>query len=142
MLTLLRPAKLSAAVRVSAGQTRTFGVLNSLDMARKCENTSLAVTYSIEPPLLVETVIGNASPWSLAKMRKESPICFRRPLQLMLRDFALAFAKAGTARATSTNATAMIASNSFSVNEATRLSWDGFICLKEWPAGSSPGRHQ
>src|SRR5437879_4219553 len=112
MLTLLRPAKLSAAFRVSAGQTRTFGVLNSFDMARKCRKTSPVVTYSIEPPLLVETAVGNASPWSLAKMRKESPICFRRQLQLMFRDFALAFAKAGTARATSTNATAMIASNS------------------------------
>src|ERR1700757_3743120 len=102
MLTLLRAAKLSAAFRLSAGQTRTFGVLNSLDMARKCRKTSPVVTYSIEPPLLVETVIGNASPWSVAKMRKDSPICLRLQLQPIFRDLALALANAGTARATST----------------------------------------
>src|SRR2546429_9217884 len=77
MLVLLRTAKLSAAFRLSAGQTRTFGVLSSFDIARKCRKTSPVVTYSIEPALLVETPIGNASPWSLAKMRKENPIALR-----------------------------------------------------------------
>src|SRR2546421_11740157 len=98
MLALLRTAKLSAAFRLSAGQTSTFGVLNSFDIARKCRKTSPVVAYSIEPPLFVETRIGKASPRSLAKMRKESPICFKRQLQPIFRDFSLAFAKAETAR--------------------------------------------
>src|SRR5437016_3915981 len=66
-------------------------------------------------------------------MRNENAPCFRLLVQAILRDFALAFAEAETARAANTSAMAMITSSSFSVNAARRLRWrEGFIWLKEW----------
>jgi len=71
-------------------------------------------------------------------MRKASPICFKRQLQQIPRDFALASARAQTARAVNTMATEMIEANSIRVNAESRLPWwwNEVIFLKESPAGS------
>ena len=69
-------------------------------------------------------------------MRKASPICFKRQLQQIPRDFALASARAQTARAVNTITTEMIAANSIRVNAESRLLWwNEVIFLKESPAG-------
>src|SRR5437867_10398582 len=64
--------------------------------------------------------MGKLPPWSEAKMRKASPICFNRQLQLILFDFALASARAQAARAVNTTTTAMIATNSIRVTPESR----------------------
>lgn len=99
------------------------------------------MAYSIVPPLFVEMLIGKASPWSEAKMRKASPICFKRQLQQIPLDFALASAKTQTATAVNTTATAMIATNSIRVNEESRRPWwNEVIVLKESPTDLSRRR--
>src|SRR5437660_9636385 len=40
--------------------------------------------YSIVPPWLVDSCIGNLSEWSLAETRKDRPICFRLQSQQIL----------------------------------------------------------
>src|SRR5207249_11454803 len=97
MFAFLRLEKLIAGFRASAGQTSTFGVLSSFDMAWKWRNTSLVPAYSSERPLLVETPMGNTSPQSLAKTRNARPICLSRQLQLIFDDLALKFAREKTA---------------------------------------------
>src|SRR2546425_9654400 len=74
-------------------------------------------------------------------MPKASPICFKRQLQLILRDFALASERTQTARVVNTTPTAIIATNSIRViAERRRRWWNGLIFVKESPTGWLPRR--
>src|ERR1019366_2762417 len=110
--------KLVAGGRVSCGQIKIFGVLNSFDMTRKWRNVSALVSYSLVPPLAIGVSIGYLSLLSPSQMRKARPHCFRLLTQLMRCAFCLALASAGSSRA------ARMASTATMTSRATRVKPD------------------
>src|SRR5438477_6065968 len=131
MFVLLKTEKFAADFRESAGQTTTLAVNNSSDMARRWRNTSPLPTYSIEPPLLVETAMGNRPPWSLAKMRADSPICFRQYVHEIFELLGLTLTNVGSNKPIARASTAIRTISSSNVNPAT-LGYCQLIRIRSW----------
>src|SRR6266498_4980569 len=116
-------AKLVAMFRpLSLGQTRIFGVLNSLDMTAKCMKLlvtvppGVACLYSDEPPSLAGTLIGYLSPLSFAQMRNARAVCLKLFVQEIFRARSFALAKAGRSKPAKMAMMAITTNNSMSVN--------------------------
>ncbi len=132
MWSFFRAAKFVTRVRSrSVGHANTFGVLSSLEIARKCRQTSPEPANSLVPGpfvALAATSQGNFSPWSFDHMRNARPICLRWFTHEIREDLTLLPRPAGRIRKTKRARTAAQTSPSTTVNPPILAwAWFGFM---------------
>src|ERR1043166_2530248 len=115
----------SALKRLSAGQTNTFGSVNSLLMTRYCHQALFLkgdVVFMV--PSLLTSIRNGRFPdsWSCTHCNQARPTCLRLLTQLTWAALALALAKAGKSKAARMAMMAMTTSSSMSVNATRRRS--------------------